>query len=173
MDPKGAKAIVPKPWKNQITKQQQGSPEEENDARSGKDIDEESTLKKFMNVERQGDLSPRNILKVKSVGKGKKRQQKKILVSLALECKQEGQSLNPMFRYECYHLEYQVLKTQESLRKAYYNGQTIIIQICEDDGTNATSEEIGIMGFKLFDLNSQKVIILILVYAKFDAIEGI
>lgn len=29
------------------------------------------------------------------------------------------------------------------------------------------------MGFKLFDLNSQKVIILILVYAKFDAIEGI
>lgn len=42
----------------------------------GKDFDEESTTQNFMNMARQGDLSPRHMDKVKSVGKGRKKQQK-------------------------------------------------------------------------------------------------
>lgn len=44
----------------------------------GKDLDEESTAQNFMNVARQGDLSPRLIAKGKSTGKCRKKQQKDI-----------------------------------------------------------------------------------------------
>nr|XP_009587917.1 uncharacterized protein LOC104085557 [Nicotiana tomentosiformis] len=44
---------------------------------ANKDLDEDSTPQNFLNVARQGDLSPRHIEKVKSVAKGRKKQIKK------------------------------------------------------------------------------------------------
>nr|XP_016495963.1 PREDICTED: probable serine/threonine-protein kinase tsuA [Nicotiana tabacum] len=49
-DQKGTKEVVPKPWKNDLTKQQQGSIEEENEARGGKDMDEVSTVHQLSRI---------------------------------------------------------------------------------------------------------------------------
>lgn len=42
----------------------------------GKDLDKESTTQNFLNVARQGDLSPRHMEQGKSAAKGRKKQGK-------------------------------------------------------------------------------------------------
>lgn len=49
---------------------------EGNRENKGKDLDEKSTAQNFINVARQGDLSPRQVDKGRSNDKGRKKQQK-------------------------------------------------------------------------------------------------
>lgn len=73
--PKGNCALAPKSVKTQMVKQNKNDEEENNVEKNGPDMDEESTTQNFMHIARQGDLSPRVIDKVKSAGRGKKKQQ--------------------------------------------------------------------------------------------------
>lgn len=74
--PKENYIVVPKPIKNQLSRQHQMVEEENNGERIGKDMDEETTTQNFTNIARQCDLSPRQIDKVNSFGRGKKKQQR-------------------------------------------------------------------------------------------------
>nr|XP_016509082.1 PREDICTED: uncharacterized protein LOC107826604 [Nicotiana tabacum] len=62
------------PMRNQLAAQQKDHGNNENVGGKWRDMDEESTARNFMNVARQGDLSPREIEKGKSAGRGKKKQ---------------------------------------------------------------------------------------------------
>lgn len=73
-----AKILIPKPTKNQIAAAEQQKKMEDNTGGKGRDLDVESTSQNFMNIARQGDLSPKHIEKGKSVGRGRKKQVKEI-----------------------------------------------------------------------------------------------
>lgn len=78
------KSLIPKPVKNKLVNQEVVHDEEGNNAKKGRDLDEESAVQNFMNVARQGDFSPRQIEKGKSVDKGRTKQKTIILVFKAL-----------------------------------------------------------------------------------------
>lgn len=89
-----------------LTKENKSVEEENKEDTHGQDMDEESTAQNFKHIARQGDLSPRVMDKVKSAGRGKKRNTKKTLVSRVLVFKQEGQVLNQLFNDECINMEH-------------------------------------------------------------------
>lgn len=73
MNEKTGTSLIPKPVKSQLVNQVEHDGDR---AIGGKDMDEESTAQNLLNIARQGDLSPRQIEKGKSTGKGRKKQQK-------------------------------------------------------------------------------------------------
>lgn len=68
--------LVQKPVKTHIVTHLQQGEVHGNLEVQGKDLDEEYTIQNFINIARQGDISPRQIEKGKSTGKGRKKQQK-------------------------------------------------------------------------------------------------
>lgn len=68
------KNLIPKPIKNQMITQEHNDDEEQNQRAKGRNLDEKSTVQNFMHVARQDDISPRQMEKGKSAGKGKRKQ---------------------------------------------------------------------------------------------------
>lgn len=68
--------MVPKHANTQLSKQNNNIEEETKEDIHGQDMDEEYTAQNFKHIARQDDLSPRVMDKVKSVGRGRKKQQK-------------------------------------------------------------------------------------------------
>ncbi|XP_009803099.2 uncharacterized protein [Nicotiana sylvestris] len=66
----------------------------------GRDMDEESTAQKFLNVVKQGDLSPRLIELVKSATKGKKKQSKETSIVPFIGILEPMQQSHKMERYK-------------------------------------------------------------------------
>lgn len=71
-------AMAPKPRKSNIVAALGDNDVDDQVDRLGKDLDAKSTTQNFLNVAKQGDLSPRHIDKVKTTAKGRKKQPKDI-----------------------------------------------------------------------------------------------
>lgn len=71
-------------------------------------------------------ISPQGLLKKENrLAKVGGNKQRKLLVVYLLECKQNGQCLNPLIIYVCYDMEYYISQYKESLLKACYNAHAI------------------------------------------------